>query len=93
VPSIITGMAVGMGIASAPRRRMLLTAPLQHLLWWCMVFTAVAAAMLSIATMILDHRNASWPDRATRFKMHIVSYMLTTVSILIFVVQGLFAAS
>lgn len=58
-------------------------------LWWVMVSIAVAAAGLSVTTSVLDRRDSRTPDRRTRFLMHIGSYVLMTISVLIFVLRGL----
>ncbi len=63
--------------------------PSDDVLWWIMVTIAVMAAGLSVMTNVLDRRDSLTPDRRTRFLMHIVSYVLMTVSILIFVLRGL----
>ena len=59
------------------------------LLWWMMLSTGVIAAVLSIATNMLDRRKSAWPTRRQRFSMHVVSYGFLTISILLFVVRGL----
>ena len=63
--------------------------PSDDTLWWVMVSIASAAAGLSITTNILDRRDSRTPSRRTRFLMHIVSYALMTLSVLIFVLRGL----
>ena len=65
--------------------------PSDDVLWWVMVSIAVLAASLSVMTNILDRRDSRTPDRRTRFLMHIVSYVLMTVSILVFVLRGMLA--
>ena len=61
----------------------------ESLLWWMMLSTGVTAAVLSIATNILDRRKAAWPTKQHRFLMHVVSYGFLTISVLAFVVRGL----
>jgi len=64
-------------------------APSDDVLWWVMVSIAIVAASLSIATSLLDRRDSQRPGRRARFLMHMVSYALVTVSVLIFVLRGL----
>jgi hypothetical protein len=61
----------------------------EGLLWWMMLSTGAIAAVLSIATNILDRRKAAWPTRQQRFLMHVVSYGFLTISVLVFVMRGL----
>jgi predicted membrane channel-forming protein YqfA (hemolysin III family) len=61
------------------------------ILWWVMISVAIAAAGLSIAMSVLDRRASPTPGRRTRFLMHMVSYVLMTGSVLIFVLRGLLA--
>jgi hypothetical protein len=63
--------------------------PSDDVLWWFMVSIAVAAAGLSVTTSVLDRRASRTPGRRAPFLMHIVSYALMTVSVLIFVLRGL----
>jgi len=63
--------------------------PSDDVLWWVMVSVAISAAGLSITTSVLDRRDSRTPGRRARFLMHIVSYALMTVSVLIFVLRGL----
>ena len=63
--------------------------PSDDVLWWVMVSIAVVAAWLSVMTNVLDRRDSRIPDRRMRFLMHLVSYALMTVSVLIFVLRGL----
>ncbi len=58
-------------------------------LWWVMVGVAVVAAGLSVIANILDRRDSRALGRRTRFLMHIVSYVLMSVSVLIFALRGL----
>jgi hypothetical protein len=61
----------------------------EHLLWWTMVCTGVVAAILSIATNILDRLQKVWLTKQQRFFLHIASYSILTISILTFVLRGL----
>jgi hypothetical protein len=54
-----------------------------------MIATGVAAAALSIAASLLDRRGGSRPTPRARFLMHMASYVLWSVSILVFVARGL----
>ncbi len=54
-----------------------------------MIGFACAAAALSIGTNILDRRNVEWPSKLARHRLHMTSYVLTSVSILIFVARGI----
>ena len=63
--------------------------PSDDVLWWVMVSIAVVAAGLSVMTNVLDRRDSRIPGRRMRFLMHLVSYALMTVSVLIFVLRGL----
>jgi hypothetical protein len=63
--------------------------PSDDVLWWFMVSVAVTAAGLSVTTSVLDRRASRTPGRRARFLMHIVSYALMTVSVLIFVLRAL----
>jgi len=58
-------------------------------LWWLMVATGVAAAALSIAAGWFDRRGGSRPTSRQRFLMHMASYALLSVSILVFAARGL----
>lgn len=58
-------------------------------LWWLMVGTGVAAAALSIAASWFDRRGGTRPTRRERFLMHMASYVLLSVSILVFAARGL----
>lgn len=58
-------------------------------LWWWMIGLGLAAAALSIGTTMLDRRNVQWPSHRTRHHMHMASYVLTSLSILIFVARGI----
>ena len=58
-------------------------------LWWLMVATGVAAAALSIAASWFDWRSVRRPTPRGRFLMHMASYVFLSVSVLLFVVRGL----
>ena len=62
-------------------------------LWWVMVATAVAAAGLSLATAYYDRRDSDRPTRRTRFILHLISYILMSISILAFASRGLIGKS
>lgn len=57
-----------------------------NLLWWLMIGTAVVAAALSFAAAVLDRRPAV--DRKVGFLVHMSSYIVLTISVLIFVLRG-----
>jgi hypothetical protein len=63
----------------------------EPVLWWVMLATAVSAAGLSIVTAMLDRQKADEPTRRRRFCMHLASYCLLSISILVFVLRGLLA--
>jgi phosphate/sulfate permease len=58
-------------------------------LWWAMVTFAVVAAGLSVGTTLLGRRATRPVARKKLYAMHLVSYILMTISIAIFVVRGL----
>jgi hypothetical protein len=58
-------------------------------LWWMMVGTAIVAAALSFVAAFLDRRATA--DRKVRFSVHMLSYIVLTISVLIFVLRGLLA--
>jgi hypothetical protein len=58
-------------------------------LWWAMVGTAAAAAGLSITASFLDRRKEAGPGRNARFWLHMASYILMSISILIFALRGI----
>lgn len=60
-------------------------------LWWAMVTTGVAGAVISIVTGVFDRRRAAWPSARRRLVLHILSYGFMTLSILAFVLRGLIA--
>lgn len=60
-------------------------------LWWIMVSTGAAAALLSVAASALDRRTLPWPPRRGRFAMHVTSYALMSASMLAFAVRGFLA--
>ncbi|MGB6538109.1 MAG: hypothetical protein WBF58_19335 [Xanthobacteraceae bacterium] len=60
-------------------------------LWWAMLTTGVAAAIISIVTGAFDRRRVDWPNARQRQLLHIVSYGFMTLSILAFVLRGLIA--
>jgi hypothetical protein len=64
-----------------------------EVLWWSMVGTAFAAAGISLAATVLDRRAASRPGRNARFWLHIASYILMSISILIFALRGILGTS
>jgi hypothetical protein len=57
------------------------------LLWWLMVGTALCAAGASIAATILDRRGSD--DRNLRFSLHMIGYIMMSMSVLVFVFRGL----
>jgi hypothetical protein len=59
------------------------------MLWWSMLSTGVAAALLGIVASVLDREGALWPGRRGRFAMHVASYALMSTSILLFAMRGL----
>jgi hypothetical protein len=60
-------------------------------LWWAMLMTGVAGAVISIVTGVFDRRGVEWPNARQRLLLHIVSYGFMTLSILAFVLRGLIA--
>ena len=62
-------------------------------LWWLMVVTGIAAAALSLCATLLDRRPAATPTSEQRFKLHIASYVLMSVSILTFIFRELILPS
>lgn len=54
-----------------------------------MIGLAVAATFLSIGTTMLDRRDAQWPSKLARHRLHMASYALTSLSILVFVARGI----
>jgi hypothetical protein len=65
----------------------------EEVLWWSMIGTAIAAAGISLAAMVLDRRAAPMPGRKARFWLHIASYILMSISILIFALRGILGTS
>jgi hypothetical protein len=59
------------------------------MLWWGMLSTGVAAALLSIVASALDREGVPWPGRRGRFVMHVASYALMSASMLLFAMRGL----
>jgi hypothetical protein len=68
-------------------------ADLDDTLWWMMVSTGVAAAGLSIIAAFCDRRGSDWPSRRARFILHLISYVLMSVSVLMFAARGLLGTS
>lgn len=64
-----------------------------HYLWWVMIATAVAAAALSVTAAYYDKRDSDRPTRRMRFILHLISYVLMSISILAFASRGLIGAS
>lgn len=62
-------------------------------LWWVMIATGVAAAGLSITASYHDRRGSGRPSRRMRFVLHMISYVLLSVSVLAFVLRGLLGPS
>lgn len=60
-------------------------------LWWFMLMTGVAGAVIGIAAAVFDRRRAEWPNARQRLLLHIVGYGFMTLSILAFVLRGLMA--
>ena len=57
-----------------------------NVLWWLMVWTAIVAAGLSFAAIFLDRRPTV--DRRLGFAFHMLSYVVLTISVLIFALRG-----
>ena len=66
-----------------------MSAQWEAVLWWTMLSTGVAAALISIATNLLDRFKREWPFKHQRFWLHVASYGLLSVSVLTFVLRGL----
>jgi hypothetical protein len=64
-----------------------------HVLWWVMLSTGVAAAALSITAAYHDRRGSDRPTRRGRFILHLLSYILMSISILAFASRGFIGAS
>jgi hypothetical protein len=60
-----------------------------NFLWWFMVGAAFSAAGTSIGATILDRRATDRPGRKARFLLHMLSYLLMTISVAIFILRGL----
>lgn len=58
-----------------------------------MVITGGVAAALSLIVTVLDRKQAQWPTRIQRFRLHIASYVFLTISIMGFVLRGLLGTS
>jgi hypothetical protein len=54
-------------------------------LWWVMLSTGIAAALVSLGTGYIGRRLT---DRQ-RFLLHMLSYLLLTISIVAFILRGL----
>lgn len=67
----------------------MISAEWESVLWWTMLATGVAAALISIATNALDRLKQEWSAKHQRFWLHVVSYGLLSVSVLAFVLRGL----
>jgi hypothetical protein len=60
-----------------------------HYLWWLMLSTGLAAAALSITAAYHDRRASDRPSRRVRYILHVISYILMSISILAFASRGL----
>jgi hypothetical protein len=60
-------------------------------LWWIMLTTGLAAALVSVTASALDRRRVPWPTPRGRFALHMASYALMSASMIAFAIRGLFA--
>jgi hypothetical protein len=58
-------------------------------LWWVMLSTGIAAALVSLGTGYIGRRLTSWVTDRQRFLLHMLSYLLLTISIVAFILRGL----
>jgi hypothetical protein len=63
-----------------------------HVLWLAMIASGIAAAGVSIAATCIDRRTGRQGQRVAFF-LHIASYILMSISILMFALRGLIGAS
>jgi hypothetical protein len=62
-----------------------------NVLWWAMVGTALAAAVVSVVATVLDRRAIDESNRKLRFSLHMTGYIMMSISVLFFVFRGLFS--
>jgi F0F1-type ATP synthase membrane subunit c/vacuolar-type H+-ATPase subunit K len=60
-------------------------------LWWIMLAVGIAAVVVSIGAGYIGRKQVSWLTERQRFLLHLLSYVLLTVSIVVFIVRGLSA--
>lgn len=65
-----------------------MTAGDDTVLWWIMLVTGCAAAVLSLIAAALGRRNDADATAPQRFRLNMASYALLSVSILSFVARG-----
>ena len=58
-------------------------------LWWIMLGAGMAAVVVSLGTSYIGYKQAGSISARQRFLLHMLSYILLTVSVLAFVVRGL----
>lgn len=66
---------------------------LDHQLWWIMVVTGAAAAVVSVGDSYMSYRGLVTMTSRQRLLLQVVSYLLLTMSIVAFISRGLISAS
>jgi hypothetical protein len=64
-----------------------------NVLWWLMVGTALIAAATSIGATILDRRASDDSNQKLRFSLHMIGYVMMSISVLVFVLRGLLSST
>ena len=57
-------------------------------LWWIMLGAGMGAVVVSLGTSYIGYAQAGLISERRRFLLHMLSYILLTVSVLAFVVRG-----
>ncbi len=65
---------------------------LDHQLWWVMLGAGIAAVAVSLGTSYSGFKQAGSMTERRRFLLHMLSYILLTVSVLAFVARGFISA-
>jgi F0F1-type ATP synthase membrane subunit c/vacuolar-type H+-ATPase subunit K len=60
-------------------------------LWWITLAAGIAAVVVSVATGYIGRKLTGQTTERTRLKLHLLSYILLTVSVVAFVMRGLIA--
>jgi len=67
-------------------------AEVDNQLWWVMLGAGMAAVAVSVATSYSGFKQAGLMTERRRFLLHMLSYILLTVSVLAFVARGFILA-